>query len=175
MVRTRHDIESIPRNSTRATCTLCGDGNTAELTTRYSCGTCLVPLKTLQEAYNSHRGLDLLTEIKNLCEEISSKSYKTRKEVNRKLSRFFNRAHPWSPRFQQTGNRVELWMRIRYSKNKVSTSLTIIKTLSIKLGDYSGPYTTKTQVIKKLKDAKKARKIFLKGIKQNKSQISQQN
>ena len=41
-----HDIECIPGNSTRATCLLCSDGNTGERTTRYRCGTCLVPLCT---------------------------------------------------------------------------------------------------------------------------------
>ena len=41
-----HDIECIPGNSTRATCSLCSDGNTGERTTRYRCGTCLLPLCT---------------------------------------------------------------------------------------------------------------------------------
>ena len=53
--------------------------------------------------------------------------------------------------------RVELWTRILHSKNKVATSLTIIKRLSIKLGDSSSPNITKIQTVKKLKEAKKAR------------------
>ena len=106
----------------------------------------------LQEAYTDQReGLEVLAEIEKLHNNILSKSFKIRKDVDRKLSKFFNRAHPWSPILQQARDRVELWTRTIYSKNRVATSSTIIKRLSIKLKDYSGPHTTKAQAVNKLK------------------------
>ena len=63
-------------------------------------------IKALQEACKDHReGLDVLTDIEKLHKEILLKSYKIRKDVDRKLSRFFNRAHPWSSRLQQARDR----------------------------------------------------------------------
>ena len=66
-------------------------------------------IKTLQEAYKSHReSLDLLSEIESLHKQISSKSCKIRKDIDRRLSIFFNRAHSWFPRLQQERVRGEL-------------------------------------------------------------------
>ena len=98
-----------------------------------------------------------MSEIESLHKNISLSSFKIRKKVDKKLSRFFNGAHPWSPKLQQARDRVELWTRYRCKKNNVATSLTIIKRLSKKLGEYSGHYISKKQVVANLKKAKKAR------------------
>ena len=73
--------------------------------------------KTFQELCKGQReGIDLMSEIESLHENISFRSFEIRKQVDKKLSRFFNRAHPWSPKLQQARDRVKLWKRYCYKK-----------------------------------------------------------
>ena len=85
------------------------------------------------------------------------KTFKIRKEVDKKLSRFFNRTHPFSPALQQARDRVELWTRTVCKKSNVATSLTKIKRLSIKLKEYSNNFISKSKAVKMLKNGKSAR------------------
>ena len=98
-----------------------------------------------------------MPEIEKLHEKISLKTFKIRKEVDKKLSRFFNRAHPFSLVLQQARDRIELWTRTVCNKSNVATSLTKIKRLSIKLKEYSGHFISKSKAVKMLKKAKKVR------------------
>ena len=86
-----------------------------------------------------------MPEIEKLHEKILLKTFKIRKEVDKKLSRFFNRAHPFSLMLQQARDKVELWTRTVCKKSNIATSLTKIKRLSIKLKEYSGHYISKVQ------------------------------
>ena len=71
--------------------------------------------KTFQELCKDQReGIDLMSEIESLHENISFRSFEIRKKVDKKLSRFFNGAHPWSPKLQQARDRVKLWTRYCY-------------------------------------------------------------
>ena len=65
--------------------------------------------------------------------KFKEKTNEIRKQVDKKLLRLFNRAHLLSLALQEAKDRVELWTRILYIKNKVATSIAIIKRLSIKL------------------------------------------
>ena len=63
--------------------------------------------KALQEICKDQRaGLEVLSEIEKLHEKILFKSFKIRKDVDKKVSRFFNRANPWSPILQQSRDGV---------------------------------------------------------------------
>ena len=108
--------------------------------------------KALQEVSNDQRaGLEFVSEIEKFHEKILFKSFKIRKDVDKKLSRFFNRAYSWSPMLQQSRDRVELWTRTICTKSKVATSLTKFK----RLKEYSSQYITKTQAVKMLKKPRK--------------------
>ena len=114
--------------------------------------------KTYQELCKGQReGMDLMSEIESTYENIAHRTFKIRKKVDKKLSKYFNGAHPFSPKLQRARDRVELWTRHKYRKNNVMTSLKSIKRLSIRLKDYSGYYSSKQQIVNNLKKAKKSR------------------
>ena len=74
--------------------------------------------KTFQELCKGQReGIDLMSEIESLHENISYRSFKIRKKVDKKLSKYFNGAHPYSPKLQQARDRVELWTRYQSKKS----------------------------------------------------------
>ena len=98
-----------------------------------------------------------MPEIEKLHKKIALKSFKIRKDIEKKLSRFFNRAHPFPLILQQARDRVELWTRTVCNKSNVATSLTKIKRLSIKLKEYSGHFISKSKAVKMLKKAKRVR------------------
>ena len=65
--------------------------------------------KTFQEFCKAQReGIDLMTKIESTYENISYRSFKIRKKVDKKLSKYFNGAHPYSPKLQQARDRVKL-------------------------------------------------------------------
>ena len=58
--------------------------------------------KTFQEFCKAQReGMDLMTKIESTYENISHRTFKIRKKVDKKLSKYFNGAHPFPQSFNK--------------------------------------------------------------------------
>lgn len=96
---------------------------------------------------------DVGAAIELLHAELEGKTIRIRQGVDKNLLKFYTSTTPWSPELQQHRNQIEYWYRTLCTKTNVLTSHTIIKRLSIKLGEYSGQYLTAAEAIVQLKKA----------------------
>ena len=89
--------------------------------------------------------------IELLHAELEEKTIRICQGVDKNLLKFYNGTTPWSPELQQHRDRIKYLYRILRMKTNILTSQTIIKRLSIKLGEYSGQYLTAAEAIVQLK------------------------
>ena len=98
-------------------------------------------------------GIDVREEIVYLHEQISLKTFKIRKQIDKEMSKFYNGTIPWSPELQGYRNTVDYWTRILRTKTNVATSKNIIKRLLLKLFLYAGYYLSAADALVSLKQA----------------------